>query len=54
MATATCMLILSVLHVSIVILCHMFFVVHVVTSAISATYMQTVSRQYVIFKNDKT
>ena len=41
MASAICMVTLSVLNASIVMLCHTFFVVHVVKSAVVATCMQT-------------
>ena len=43
-----CMLTLSVLNASIVMLSHTFFVVHVVKSAIVATCIQTGSSQYII------
>ena len=52
MASAICMLTLSVLNASIVVLCHTFFVVHVVKSAIVETCMQTGSTQYVILLFD--
>ena len=52
LASAICMLTLSVLSASIVMLCHAFFVVHVVKSALVATCMQTVSSQYVISRSD--
>ena len=48
------MLTMSVVNASIFMLCHTLFVVHVVKSAISATNMQTVSSQYVFFKDDET
>ena len=48
MASAMCMLTLSVLNASSVMLCHTFFVVHVVKSAIVATCMQTGGSQSVI------
>ena len=50
MASAICMLTLSVLSAIIAMLCHTFFVVHVVKSAIVATCMQTVGSQYVIIR----
>ena len=52
MASAIFMLTLSVLNANIVILCHTFFVVHEVQSAIVATCMLNGSSQYVILRFD--
>ena len=51
-ASAICVLTMSVLNASIVMLCHTFFVVLAVKSAIVATCMQTGSSQYVILRCD--
>ena len=50
LASAIFMLIMFVLKANIVMLCHTFFVVHAVKSAIVATCIQTVSSQYVILR----
>ena len=52
-ASTSCMLTMSVLNESILILCYALFVVQVVKSAVSATYMQTVRSRHVFFKDDK-
>ena len=53
MASAMCMLTMFGSSAYIFIHWHTLFVVQVVKSAISATYMQTVNSRYVIFKDEK-
>ena len=53
MASAICVLAMSVLNASIVMPCHTFFVVHAVKSAIVATCMQTVISQFIILRTTR-